>query len=175
MAPALPEPAGRAGLSRTRLKKNTFSQVQLGGNRRLYQFLLSVCRLLYENAIVDENTGRTVFYDFRRDEGAGARRVVIYVGYISQSGLEWLVGMSPRNWKFLAKSADAHATYLLRSMQIKAAGHPNPDDELKALGRRGATTAPAGGGSGTYHCATTVRVAWSHRRPPARGQQSPPW
>ncbi len=56
------------GVSRTRLKRNTFSQVQLGGNRRLYQFLLSVCRLLYESAIVDESTGRTAFRDFRRDE-----------------------------------------------------------------------------------------------------------
>ena len=56
------------GVSRTRLKRNTFSQVQLGGNRRLYQFLLSVCRLLYESAIVDENTGRMAFRDFRRDE-----------------------------------------------------------------------------------------------------------
>ena len=56
------------GVSRTRLKRNTFSQVQLGGNRRLYQFLLSVCRLLYENSIVDESTGRTTFRDFRRDE-----------------------------------------------------------------------------------------------------------
>ena len=27
-----------------------------------------MCRLLYENTIVDENTGRTVFRDFRRDE-----------------------------------------------------------------------------------------------------------
>ena len=56
------------GVSRTRLKRNTFSQVQLGGNRRLYQFLLSVCRLLYESAIVDENTGHTAFHDFRRNE-----------------------------------------------------------------------------------------------------------
>ena len=56
------------GVSRTRLKRSTFSQVQLGGNQRLYHFLLSVCRLLYESAIVDENTGRTVFRDFRRDE-----------------------------------------------------------------------------------------------------------
>ncbi|MDE0672742.1 MAG: hypothetical protein OXH72_13470 [Caldilineaceae bacterium] len=56
------------GVSRTRLKRNTFSQVQLGGNRRLYQFLLSVCRLLYESTIVDESTGRTAFRDFRRDK-----------------------------------------------------------------------------------------------------------
>ena len=56
------------GVSRTRLTRNTFGQVQLGGNRRLYQFLLSVCRLLYESSVVDENTGRTAFRDFRRDE-----------------------------------------------------------------------------------------------------------
>ena len=56
------------GVSRTRLKRNTFGQVQLGGSRRLYQFLLSVCRLLYESSVVDEKTGRTAFRDFRRDE-----------------------------------------------------------------------------------------------------------
>ena len=56
------------GVPRTRLKRNTFGQVQLGGNRRLYQFLLSVCRLLYESSVVDENTGRTTFRDFRQDE-----------------------------------------------------------------------------------------------------------
>ncbi len=56
------------GISRTRLKRNTFGQVQLGGNRRLYQFLLSVCRLLYESSVVDEKTGRTTFRDFRQEE-----------------------------------------------------------------------------------------------------------
>ena len=56
------------GVSRTRLKRNTFSQVQLGGNRRLYEFLLSVCRLLYESSVVEESTGRTIFRDFRSDE-----------------------------------------------------------------------------------------------------------
>jgi len=55
------------GVSRTRLTRNAFGQVQFGGNRRLYQFLLSVCRLLYESSVVDENTGRTAFRDFRRD------------------------------------------------------------------------------------------------------------
>lgn len=56
------------GVSPTRLKRNTFGQVQLGENRRLYQFLLSVCRLLYESSVVDERTGRTIFRDFRSDE-----------------------------------------------------------------------------------------------------------
>ncbi len=56
------------GVSRIHLKKNTFGQVQFGGSRRLYQFLLSVCRLLYESSLVGESTGRTVFRDFRRDD-----------------------------------------------------------------------------------------------------------
>ncbi len=56
------------GVSRTRLTRSTFGQVQPGGNRRLYQFLLSVCRLLYENSVVDQKNGRTTFRDFRRDE-----------------------------------------------------------------------------------------------------------
>ena len=35
------------GVSRVRLKRNTFGQVQLGGQRRVYHHLLSVCWLLY--------------------------------------------------------------------------------------------------------------------------------
>ena len=57
-----------AGISHLQLKRSTFGRVQLGGSRRLYHFLLSVCRLLYESSIVDEETGRTTFRDFRRDE-----------------------------------------------------------------------------------------------------------
>ena len=55
-------------VSQTRLTRNTFGLIQLGGNRRLYHFLLSVCKLLYESSLVDENTGTMVFRDFRRDE-----------------------------------------------------------------------------------------------------------
>ena len=56
------------GVSRVRLKGNTFGQVQLGGQRRVYHHLLSVCWLLYRSSIVDEKTGRTAFRDFRRDK-----------------------------------------------------------------------------------------------------------
>lgn len=56
------------GVSRIRLKRNTFSRVRLGANRRLSQFLLSVCRLLYESSLVDENSGRATFRDFRRNK-----------------------------------------------------------------------------------------------------------
>ncbi len=56
------------GVPYARLKRNTFGQVRLGANRRLYQFLLSVCKLLYESSVVNKNAGRTTFRDFRRNE-----------------------------------------------------------------------------------------------------------
>ena len=56
------------GVSRVRLKRKTFGQVQLGGQHRVYHHLLSVCRLLHLSSMVDENTGHTVFCDFRRDK-----------------------------------------------------------------------------------------------------------
>ena len=56
------------GVSRMPLRRNSFSRVQLGGNRRLYQFLLSVCKLLYDSQVVDEKAGYVRFLDFRRDE-----------------------------------------------------------------------------------------------------------
>ena len=56
------------GVSPVALNRNTFGRLQLGGNRRLYQFLLSVCKLLYESQVVDEETGHVRFVDFRRDE-----------------------------------------------------------------------------------------------------------
>ena len=55
-------------MSRVRLKRNTFTRVQLGGQRRVYHHLLSVCRLLHRNSMVDEKTGHTAFRDFRRDK-----------------------------------------------------------------------------------------------------------
>ena len=97
-------------------------------------------------AFVDNTGGRTVD-GFMRNEVVGARRVLVCVGYVSQAGLarllDWLdlmapdgellllVGMAPHNWKFLAKSADAHATYVLRAMQTKAS-----ELDRALLGRR---------------------------------------
>ena len=55
-------------VSLTRVERGTFDEVRLGGNRRLYRFLLSVCRLIYENSLVKESSGHVTFRDFRRDE-----------------------------------------------------------------------------------------------------------
>ena len=51
-----------------RLDRRTFGLVQIDRSRRLYRFLLSVCRLLHEHLFIDEETGATHFRDFRQDE-----------------------------------------------------------------------------------------------------------
>lgn len=50
------------------LKRRTFGLVQLDRNRRLYRFLLNVCRLVHDCQLVDERRGGRRFRDFRRDE-----------------------------------------------------------------------------------------------------------
>jgi 5-methylcytosine-specific restriction enzyme subunit McrC len=45
-----------------------FGRVQLDRNRRHYELLLNVCRLVYESLLIDEQSGQRVFRDFLRDE-----------------------------------------------------------------------------------------------------------
>ena len=51
----------------------------------------------------------------------GLERLANWLDLMAPDGELLLIGMAPGNWKFLAKSADAHATYLLRAMQTRAA------------------------------------------------------
>ena len=56
------------GISPIRLDRHLFGQVSPGSNRRLYGFLLSICRLVYDSAVTTEESGDASFYDFRRDQ-----------------------------------------------------------------------------------------------------------
>lgn len=50
-----------------RLSRRMFRQVQLDRNRRYYRFLLSVCRLIHEQLLVDDVSGEARFTDFSED------------------------------------------------------------------------------------------------------------
>ena len=50
-----------AGIRLLRLDRGVFGQVQLHRNQRMYRFLLSVCRLLHEQIVIDEKSGRNRF------------------------------------------------------------------------------------------------------------------
>jgi len=51
------------GVSTIRLGRGLFGQVQLDRNRRLYRFLIAVCRLVREQSLVDERSGAVRFRD----------------------------------------------------------------------------------------------------------------
>jgi 5-methylcytosine-specific restriction enzyme subunit McrC len=55
-------------ISDIELSHRSFRTVQLHRNVRLYSFLMSLCRLTYDNLLVDEETGQSTFKDFIRDE-----------------------------------------------------------------------------------------------------------
>ena len=92
------------GVSIIHLRRNTFRQNQPGGNRRLYQFLLSVCWLLYENSFVNETSGQIPFRDFRRNEATMWALFEEFVtGFYKQEQEEFRVNPNGRGVKWAKK------------------------------------------------------------------------
>lgn len=58
------------GVSEVQLSRRIFRQVQLDRNRRYYRFLLSVCRLIRAQILVDESSGEARFTDFTEHQMA---------------------------------------------------------------------------------------------------------
>ncbi len=54
------------GISIVPMNRQLFQQVRLDRNRRHYRFLLSVCRLIHEQLLVDEQSGDAEFIDFSK-------------------------------------------------------------------------------------------------------------
>ena len=57
-----------SGITEIRLNRKHFDQVQLDRNRRYYRFLLSVCRLIHEQILVDQASGETRFLGFSEEK-----------------------------------------------------------------------------------------------------------
>jgi len=51
-----------------KLNSNSFCNIKLHKNNFFYDFLLKICKIIYENLLVDESSGRYIFRDFLRDE-----------------------------------------------------------------------------------------------------------
>lgn len=49
------------------LNRRLFQQVRLDRNRRNYRFLLSVCRLIHEQLLIDERSGEATFTEFSEE------------------------------------------------------------------------------------------------------------
>ncbi|MYF02988.1 MAG: hypothetical protein F4227_08490 [Gammaproteobacteria bacterium] len=59
-----------AGVSSVNLSLRMFNQVHLDRNRRYYRMLLTVCRLIYEQLLIDEETGHHTFKELQDERMA---------------------------------------------------------------------------------------------------------
>ena len=57
-----------SGIQMLRLSRQTFSQVQLDRNRRYYRLILTLCRLIFEQLLIEENTGEQVFRELSEEK-----------------------------------------------------------------------------------------------------------
>ncbi|MDE2973361.1 MAG: hypothetical protein OXU64_01390 [Gemmatimonadota bacterium] len=142
------------GVSRLRLRRNAFGQVQLGGQRRVYHHLLSVCWLLYRNAVVDENTGHTAFRDFRRDKATMWRLFEDFVtGFYEREQLVYRVNPGGRRIAWADPYADDAANLARIPVMVADVILESPDRRiiLDTKFYRDALARGRGSGAGKLH------------------------
>jgi 5-methylcytosine-specific restriction enzyme subunit McrC len=55
-------------ISSITISKKNFNKIQINKNNQYYEFVLKVCEIIYDNILVDEQSGQTKFRDFMRDD-----------------------------------------------------------------------------------------------------------
>ncbi len=56
------------GVSDVSLSFNLFRSVRIHRNNRFYQFLIDICRFIFEHQLMNENKGPVTFWDFEEDQ-----------------------------------------------------------------------------------------------------------
>lgn len=106
-----------AGVTVVPLNRRLFRQVHLDRNRRYYRFLLSVCRLICEQLLVDEQSGRVRFMDFCEERMASLyeRFIINFYRreqdhyYVNRTGrvIHWLKEDTPSQYKQMIPRMEA--------------------------------------------------------------------
>ncbi len=55
-------------INKITVSSSSFRNIRLNRNNNFYLFLLNICELIYENLLVEDNSGETKFRDFLHDE-----------------------------------------------------------------------------------------------------------
>lgn len=91
------------GIQTINLSSRVFSQVRLHRNNRFYSFLMSVCRIIYENSLPSENPGEWLFKDFLRDERQMNRLFEAFLfNFYKREFSKWKVRKEYISWQFSA-------------------------------------------------------------------------
>lgn len=79
------------GISPLQLRKAHFTEVRLHRNNAHYRLLMHLCELVYDNLLVNEQTGQRIFRDFLRDEHQMARLFERFVANFYRKETDWNV------------------------------------------------------------------------------------
>ncbi|MEY9234051.1 5-methylcytosine-specific restriction enzyme subunit McrC [Bradyrhizobium japonicum] len=104
------------GVSDVKLTKRTFDAIRVTSNNLFYRFLLSICRLIFDSLLVDQESGVTKFRDFTRDEKKMALLFQSFLSnFIARECSHWKVKSENIAWQ--AVSATDPSLLLLPLMQ----------------------------------------------------------
>ncbi|WP_298437401.1 5-methylcytosine-specific restriction endonuclease system specificity protein McrC [Geobacter sp.] len=79
------------GISHLQLRKAHFSEVRLHRNNAHYRLLMHLCELVYDNLLVNEQSGQRTFRDFLRDERQMSRLFERFVANFYRKETDWNV------------------------------------------------------------------------------------
>lgn len=69
------------GIKEINLSPSQFNTIKIGPNNHHYKFTISLCRLIVNNSILNQNNGHYHFYDFERDE---RKMSILYQDFLYQ-------------------------------------------------------------------------------------------
>lgn len=105
-----------SGVSEISLNRRVFQLVQLDRNRRYYWFLLSVCRLIHEQLLVDESSGRTRFAAFSEDKMASLFEDFIK-GFYQHEQQDFKVNRHGRSISWVANGTEENQLPMIPQME----------------------------------------------------------
>ena len=127
------------GVGVVRLNRRLFQEVQLDRNRRYYRFLLSVCRLIHEQLLVDEQSGEARFTDFSEE-----RMEKLYEDFIIEfyrREQDHYQGQPPRTHDRMGRRRDAGPP-ALKNPADGSGRHPRRTGSADHHGRPSTTGSP---------------------------------
>ena len=80
------------------LRPRMFRTVRIHRNNRFYSFLIHLCRIIYDNLLVNQEEGQATFYDFREDEREMGRLFEQFVRTFCKRETDYKVSAPKIDW-----------------------------------------------------------------------------
>ena len=100
-------------VSNVRLTASLFRTVRLHRNNRFYSLLLHLCRIIYENLLVNEEEGTAQFRDFREDKHQMGMVFQQFVKRFCERETDYRVSAPPIDW-FGTEGSETNPRHLPR-------------------------------------------------------------